>query len=263
MIRRPPRSTQSRSSAASDVYKRQVSTQSTWGKRFQQKIGLQMAAFSLNNIPAIEAHLANHQFLSGGAFPNATDVSIFFELKQAPEKSSSPNFHFWYLFLSQFTPPVIKSWSGAAQQQAQPAQAQAAPAPAAAKKDDVDDLFGDDDDEAAAEAAKALAEKKKKEAEAKKKEKVVIAKSVIIFDVKVYEEDQDLDALAAKILALEIDGLLWKTEYKKIPVAYNIKKLQIGCTIEDDKVSTDDLFEKITAWEDEVQSVDIVTFQKV
>eukprot|EP00826_Nyctotherus_ovalis_P035790 TRINITY_DN3105_c0_g4_i8.p1 TRINITY_DN3105_c0_g4~~TRINITY_DN3105_c0_g4_i8.p1 ORF type:complete len:151 (-),score=18.13 TRINITY_DN3105_c0_g4_i8:149-577(-) len=32
MIRRPPRSTQSRSSAASDVYKRQVSTQSTWGK---------------------------------------------------------------------------------------------------------------------------------------------------------------------------------------------------------------------------------------
>eukprot|EP00827_Trimyema_finlayi_P005440 TRINITY_DN5790_c0_g1_i1.p2 TRINITY_DN5790_c0_g1~~TRINITY_DN5790_c0_g1_i1.p2 ORF type:complete len:138 (+),score=82.14 TRINITY_DN5790_c0_g1_i1:2-415(+) len=30
MIRRPPRSTQGRSSAASDVYKRQVSTQSTW-----------------------------------------------------------------------------------------------------------------------------------------------------------------------------------------------------------------------------------------
>eukprot|EP01015_Nassula_variabilis_P023137 TRINITY_DN430_c0_g1_i8.p2 TRINITY_DN430_c0_g1~~TRINITY_DN430_c0_g1_i8.p2 ORF type:complete len:163 (-),score=50.77 TRINITY_DN430_c0_g1_i8:131-619(-) len=34
MIRRPPRSTQSRSSAASDVYKRQVSTQSTWGIQF-------------------------------------------------------------------------------------------------------------------------------------------------------------------------------------------------------------------------------------
>eukprot|EP00831_Metopus_contortus_P014941 TRINITY_DN1619_c0_g2_i2.p4 TRINITY_DN1619_c0_g2~~TRINITY_DN1619_c0_g2_i2.p4 ORF type:complete len:121 (-),score=17.56 TRINITY_DN1619_c0_g2_i2:569-931(-) len=30
-IRRPPRSTQGVSSAASDVYKRQVSTQSTWG----------------------------------------------------------------------------------------------------------------------------------------------------------------------------------------------------------------------------------------
>eukprot|EP00831_Metopus_contortus_P043767 TRINITY_DN35123_c0_g1_i1.p3 TRINITY_DN35123_c0_g1~~TRINITY_DN35123_c0_g1_i1.p3 ORF type:complete len:115 (-),score=40.70 TRINITY_DN35123_c0_g1_i1:41-385(-) len=33
MIRRPPRSTQGVSSAASDVYKRQVSTQSTWGKK--------------------------------------------------------------------------------------------------------------------------------------------------------------------------------------------------------------------------------------
>eukprot|EP00831_Metopus_contortus_P000295 TRINITY_DN1010_c0_g1_i1.p1 TRINITY_DN1010_c0_g1~~TRINITY_DN1010_c0_g1_i1.p1 ORF type:complete len:425 (+),score=82.62 TRINITY_DN1010_c0_g1_i1:109-1383(+) len=34
MIRRPPRSTQGVSSAASDVYKRQVSTQSTWGPIF-------------------------------------------------------------------------------------------------------------------------------------------------------------------------------------------------------------------------------------
>eukprot|EP00831_Metopus_contortus_P008277 TRINITY_DN13183_c0_g1_i1.p3 TRINITY_DN13183_c0_g1~~TRINITY_DN13183_c0_g1_i1.p3 ORF type:complete len:111 (-),score=39.69 TRINITY_DN13183_c0_g1_i1:135-467(-) len=32
MIRRPPRSTQGVSSAASDVYKRQVSTQSTWAE---------------------------------------------------------------------------------------------------------------------------------------------------------------------------------------------------------------------------------------
>eukprot|EP00657_Telonema_sp_P-1_P009447 TRINITY_DN3641_c0_g1_i3.p1 TRINITY_DN3641_c0_g1~~TRINITY_DN3641_c0_g1_i3.p1 ORF type:complete len:100 (+),score=44.16 TRINITY_DN3641_c0_g1_i3:140-439(+) len=36
MIRRPPRSTQSRSSAASDVYKRQVSTQSTGGAPLQR-----------------------------------------------------------------------------------------------------------------------------------------------------------------------------------------------------------------------------------
>eukprot|EP00825_Cyclidium_porcatum_P042665 TRINITY_DN5889_c0_g1_i4.p5 TRINITY_DN5889_c0_g1~~TRINITY_DN5889_c0_g1_i4.p5 ORF type:complete len:114 (+),score=22.44 TRINITY_DN5889_c0_g1_i4:92-433(+) len=35
MIRRPPRSTHCISSAASDVYKRQVSTQSTWGKYIQ------------------------------------------------------------------------------------------------------------------------------------------------------------------------------------------------------------------------------------
>eukprot|EP00831_Metopus_contortus_P068550 TRINITY_DN6131_c0_g1_i7.p1 TRINITY_DN6131_c0_g1~~TRINITY_DN6131_c0_g1_i7.p1 ORF type:complete len:161 (-),score=46.51 TRINITY_DN6131_c0_g1_i7:63-545(-) len=37
MIRRPPRSTQGVSSAASDVYKRQVSTQSTWDYQMQRK----------------------------------------------------------------------------------------------------------------------------------------------------------------------------------------------------------------------------------
>jgi len=47
-----------------------------------------------------------------------------------------------------------------------------------------------------------------------------------------------------------MDGLLWKTEYKKDPVAYGIFKLIIGCTVEDDKVSSDDLTEKIEAWED-------------
>ena len=72
-----------------------------------------------------------------------------------------------------------------------------------------------------------------------------------------------MDALAKRILAIELPGLLWKSEYKKVPVVQNIKKLRLGCTIEDDKVLTDDIFDKILAWEEEVQSVDIVEFQKV
>jgi elongation factor 1-beta len=40
-------------------------------------------------------------------------------------------------------------------------------------------------------------------------------------------------------------------------------KLQVGCVIEDDKVGTDDIFEKIEAWEDDVQSVDVVSFNKL
>ncbi len=40
-------------------------------------------------------------------------------------------------------------------------------------------------------------------------------------------------------------------------------KLQLGCVIEDDKVLTDDIFDKITAWEDDVQSVDMVSMQKL
>ena len=49
-----------------------------------------------------------------------------------------------------------------------------------------------------------------------------------------------------------MDGLQWKTEYRKDPIAYGIHKLVIGCVIEDDKVSTDDLQTKIEAFEDSV-----------
>ena len=77
-------------------------------------------------------------------------------------------------------------------------------------------------------------------------------------------DETDLDALAAKILAVEKDGLFWKTEYKKEPVAYGIFKLIIGFVIEDDKVSVDnDIIPMLEEWEDEVQSVDIQSFNKL
>lgn len=42
---------------------------------------------------------------------------------------------------------------------------------------------------------------------------------------------------------------------KLVPLAYGIKKLQISCVVEDDKVSTDDLEEQITAFEDYVRLI--------
>jgi len=69
--------------------------------------------------------------------------------------------------------------------------------------------------------------------------------------------------MAKMILAIEMDGLFWKTEYKKEPIAYGVFKIIIGATIEDDKVSTDDVQEKIEAMEDMVQSVDIQAFNKL
>lgn len=90
-----------------------------------------------------------------------------------------------------------------------------------------------------------------------------IAKSLIIFEVKPYEAETDLDALAKEILKIEMDGLFWKTEYKKEPIAYGVSKILIGCVIEDAKVSSDDLQEKIEAFEELVQSVDIACFNKV
>ena len=60
-----------------------------------------------------------------------------------------------------------------------------------------------------------------------------------------------------------MDGLVWNKELKIIPIAYGMTKLQMNCVVEDEKVLTDDLFDKIQAWEDEVQSVDVVSFNKL
>ena len=46
-------------------------------------------------------------------------------------------------------------------------------------------------------------------------------------------------------------------------LSYGIKKLQITCVIEDDKVMMDDLEDQIIGFEDFVQSMDIVAFNKI
>merc|ERR1712187_1074407 len=95
----------------------------------------------------------------------------------------------------------------------------------------------------------------------KRKKGKTIAKSSVTFDVKPWDDETDLDALRDQIKEIQMDGLVWGTAQKK-PLAYGIFKLQIVCVIEDDKVSSDDLVEKIEEFEDHVQSVDIAAFQK-
>lgn len=50
---------------------------------------------------------------------------------------------------------------------------------------------------------------------------------------------------------------------KLVEIAFGIKKLQIMCVVEDDKVSVDALVETIQEFEDFVQSVDIAAFNKI
>ena len=213
-------------------------------------------SFSVDKPAEIEAFLATNNYLSGSHLPDGKDAQVYLDLKgNIPNKSETPNFYFWSLNLSVFSEPLLKKWI----EDVKPAASKESSKKAEKKADD-DDLFGSDDEE----DAKKLEEMKKKKAEeAKKAKKKVIAKSIVIFDVKVFEQEQDLDELAKRILGIEIEGLMWRTEYKLVEIAFGMKKIQMGCTIEDDKVSTDDLFDKILAWEDEVQSVDIVSFQKV
>merc|ERR1712050_674006 len=138
-------------------------------------------------------------------------------------------------------------------------------APKKEEEDDDVDLFGsDDEDDAEAEKLKAeriAAYNARKAAKEDKKGKL-IAKSNIIWDVKPWDDETDMKKLEESVRSITMDGLLWGTG-KLVAVGYGIKKLQITCVIEDDKVSTDDMEESMTGFDDYVQSVDIVAFNKI
>jgi len=128
-------------------------------------------------------------------------------------------------------------------------------------KDDID-LFGSDDEEEDAEKARITAERLKEYHEKKAKKPVVIAKTSVLFDVKPWADDTDLGAMKDACMSIEMDGLTWGAS-KLVPVGYGIKKLQIMCTVEDDKVSIEELGEKMEAFEEFVQSVDVASMNKI
>jgi len=130
--------------------------------------------------------------------------------------------------------------------------------------DDDFDCFGDDDvEEEVDEAKQQETEKRVAAYYAKKANKpAVIPKSNIILDVKPWDDETDMAEIEKAVRSVVKDGLRWGAS-KLVPLAFGIKKLQITCVVEDDKVGTDDLEEDITAFEDLVQSVDIAAFNKV
>jgi len=88
--------------------------------------------------------------------------------------------------------------------------------------------------------------------------------SLVMLEVKPLDDQVDLDALAKKLFAdITQVGLFWKTEYKKEPVAFGIFKLIVGFSLEDEKVSVDDVVERIEGIDDMVQSVEIAVFNKI
>uniref|UniRef100_A0A8C6RRA7 Eukaryotic translation elongation factor 1 beta 2 n=1 Tax=Nannospalax galili TaxID=1026970 RepID=A0A8C6RRA7_NANGA len=131
-----------------------------------------------------------------------------------------------------------------------------------AKDDDDIDLFGSDEEEES-EEAKRLREERLAQYESKKAKKpAVVAKSSILLDVKPWDDETDMAKLEECVRSIQADGLVWGSS-KLVPVGYGIKKLQIQCVVEDDKVGTDMLEEQITAFEDYVQSMDVAAFNKI
>jgi elongation factor 1-beta len=153
----------------------------------------------------------------------------------------------------------LSKLTGASVTAPKPTQSASKPAPADDDDDDVD-LFGSDDDDEEAERIKA--ERVKAYSEKKSKKPALIAKSSVLLDVKPWDDETDMKEMEKNVRTIEMDGMLWGAS-KLVPVGYGIKKLQIMCVIEDDKVSVDELQEKIEAFEDFVQSVDIAAFNKI
>ena len=77
-----------------------------------------------------------------------------------------------------------------------------------------------------------------------------------------YMSTQSAKRCVAWCRSIACDGLLWGAS-KLVPVGYGIKKLQINCVVEDDKVGTDYLEEEITKFEEYIQSMDIAAFNKI
>jgi len=137
------------------------------------------------------------------------------------------------------------------------------PAKAAAEEDDDDvDLFGSDDEEEDEEKARITAERLKAYAEKKAKKPALIAKTSVLLDVKPWDDETDMNEMLKSVKSIEMDGLVWGAN-KLVPIGYGINKLQVMCTVEDEKVSIEELSEKIEEFEDFVQSCDVSAMNKI
>jgi elongation factor 1-beta len=205
-----------------------------------------------------------------GYQPSQADVAVYEALSGAPGSEYAHALR-WYKHISSYSKDLT-ALPGVKQpvDNYGPAGKLAAAAPAAAKAaagkpddegdDDDFELFGDDEPDEEAERVKA---ERLAAYEAKKSKKpALIAKSNIILDVKPWDDETDMAKLEECVRSVQTDGLLWGAS-KLVPLAYGIKKLQITCVVEDDKVGTDYLEEEITKFEDYIQSVDIAAFNKI
>ncbi|KAI0772340.1 elongation factor 1 beta/delta chain [Trametes elegans] len=212
------------------------------------------------NLAKLESHLATRSYIEGYT-PSQADVAVFKAISSAPDASANPHVSRWYNHIKSYS-SEFDSLSGSSKA-GEAFLGGAAPAAEEKKEEDDDevDLFGsDDEDDAEAERIKAervAAYNAKKAAKPK-----TIAKSVVTFEVKPWDDTTDMEKLEQAVRAIEMDGLVWGAS-KFVPIGYGIRKLQITLVVEDEKVSLDDLQERVAELEDYVQSSDVVAMQKL
>ena len=231
----------------------------------------------LNNL---EKKLANNLFVKG-AQPSHEDAEAFEKFitaKCVPDQDKFPSVWAWYSLMVLFEDEVIKSWKPSGKPEQQKKGGKGEKGEKGGKKDkkgkkekekeEKKEEKGDDEDldlfgEETEEDKKAKEEMKNKNKDKKKGKKKEVDKSHVILEVKGWEADQDLEALAKKIIStIKKDGLSWNTGYKLEEVAFGVKKLIIAFLAEDDKCSVQEIVDELESWENDIQSVDVVSFNK-
>ncbi|VDN02021.1 unnamed protein product [Thelazia callipaeda] len=209
--------------------------------------------FDLKNtagLLAFDEHLKDFAYASGYV-PSKDDLQLLSSLQSMPSRKFT-NISRWYRNIKSFNDEERKLWQDVTISSNEINEGE----------DGDIDLFGSDDEEDDEEKARITAARLKVYEEKKAKKPPTVAKSNIVFDVKPWDDSIEISNIEKSIRSIEADGLVWGAS-KVLPIAYGIKKLQICCVVEDDKVSSCRLEEQIMAFEDLVQSVDIVSFNKV
>ncbi|CAO3600669.1 unnamed protein product [Absidia cylindrospora] len=183
-----------------------------------------------------------------GSEASEADKAVFEALPEGPAAATYPHLARWYKHIAAV--------------QGLTAKTAAAPAAAAAEEDDDIDLFGSDDEEVDEEAEKVKAARIAEYNAKKANKPKPLAKTTVTLDVKPWDDETDMEELTKGVRAITMDGLLWGGS-QLVAIGFGIKKLQINCVVEDDKVSMDDLTEKIEELEDFVQSIDVAAMQKI
>ncbi|ORY50878.1 hypothetical protein BCR33DRAFT_656498 [Rhizoclosmatium globosum] len=205
-----------------------------------------------SGLAVLNNFLEEHSYIDGYVATQA-DIAVFEAIKAPVAAGKFPHVARWYNHISARGGKTAK-FPGVK-------KAASAYGPATADEEDFD-LFASDDEEEDAEKA-ALVAQRLAEYNAKKAAKPKpVAKSMVILDIKPWDDETDMKAMEESVRAIVLEGLVWGTS-KLVAIGYGIKKLQITAVVEDDKVGVDDLSDQITAFEDYVQSVDVASFNKL
>ncbi len=129
-----------------------------------------------------------------------------------------------------------------------------------AQEEEIDIFAEETEEEKELNAKNAAKKQEQKAASAATNQK--LTKSQVVLDIKPWESETDLDALAEILRNKTREGLVWGAMEKR-PLAFGVNKLVAVMTIDDHLVSAEDIEEMITEEEDYVQSYEIATWNKL